>query len=71
MWSYRVVIPTKLKAEIFSELHSSHMGISKTKLLARGYFWWSNIDRNIETLIKNCDACMTFKSSKNNLLITN
>ena len=38
-------------------LHSEHMGISKTKNLARFYVWWPKIDEDIENLVKSCEPC--------------
>ena len=38
-------------------LHSGHMGISKTKNLARIYVWWPKIDEDIENLVKSCEPC--------------
>ncbi|XP_022172894.1 uncharacterized protein K02A2.6-like [Myzus persicae] len=37
------------------------MGISKTKSLARAYFWWPKLDENIEQMMKACDVCMTLR----------
>nr|XP_022908875.1 uncharacterized protein K02A2.6-like [Onthophagus taurus] len=30
------------------------------KALARQYFWWPNLDKDIEKYVKSCEACMTF-----------
>ena len=53
----RVTIPSTLRREVLSMLHNEHMGISKTKSLARYYVWWPKIDEDIETLIKECEPC--------------
>ena len=37
--------------------HSVHMGISKTKNLARYYVWYPKIDEDIENLVKSCEPC--------------
>lgn len=63
MWGYRVIIPQKLRKEILQQLHLSHLGIVKTKALARSYIWWPKVDDEIENLIKNCDACQKYSSS--------
>ena len=39
LWGYRTIIPEKLKLNILQELHSLHLGIVKTKALARSYIW--------------------------------
>ena len=58
MWGHRVVIPTKLRRQILNQVHRSHLGIVKTKSLIRSYFWWPNINKDIETLIKSCKSCL-------------
>lgn len=37
LWGYRTVIPQKLRPFVLNELHASHLGIVKTKALARSY----------------------------------
>ncbi|XP_055306782.1 uncharacterized protein K02A2.6-like, partial [Sitodiplosis mosellana] len=37
MWGFRTVVPVKLRQYILNELHASHMGVVKTKSLARSY----------------------------------
>ena len=53
----RVIVPVKLKDKVMQMLHSEHMGISKTKNLARYYVWWPKIDEDIENLVKSCEPC--------------
>jgi len=31
------------------------------KSLARSYFWWPNIDKDIEVIVKGCDICTMLK----------
>lgn len=45
------------------ELHRSHLGIVKTKALARSYVWWPKIDEDIERMINNCNFCQELQSS--------
>ena len=33
------------------------------KALSRSYVWWPQLDKEIETLAKSCDACLTVKQS--------
>lgn len=57
MWGHRVIIPTKLRQQILQEFHKSHLGMVKTKMLARSYVWWPNMDLEIENLIRKCIPC--------------
>ncbi|XP_031334049.1 uncharacterized protein K02A2.6-like [Photinus pyralis] len=58
MLGYRIVIPEILRKSILEELHSTHLGINKTKSIARSYFWWSTMNKEIENLILSYDACL-------------
>ncbi|XP_054276486.1 uncharacterized protein K02A2.6-like [Macrosteles quadrilineatus] len=59
----RIVIPTSLRSKILSELHETHLGITKMKQLARRYVYWSGIDGEIERLVKGCKSCALVKAS--------
>lgn len=58
LWGHRVVIPTALRKEALELLHTSHMGIVKTKQLARSYLWWPGLDNDIEKRVRSCIACL-------------
>lgn len=57
MWGHRTVIPVKFRNTLLSEIHCSHMGIVKSKALARSYFWWPGLDKCIENMIGVCTVC--------------
>lgn len=59
IWGYRVVIPTSLRQRLLADLHAAHSGIVKMKARARSYFWWPNIDADIENLSRKCMQCLT------------
>ncbi|XP_029155330.1 uncharacterized protein K02A2.6-like [Nylanderia fulva] len=63
MWGHKVIIPKVLRTKILQELHSGHFGVVKMKSLARGYCWWQGMDKDIETLAKNCANCNTHKNN--------
>ena len=61
LWGIRVVVPEKLRKQLLEELHRDHPGISRMKLVARGYMWWPGLDREIEKLAQSCETCLAVK----------
>ncbi len=61
LWGNRVIIPNSLKETILVELRREHMGVSKMKALVRSHVWWAGLDRDIEALVKACQACLSVK----------
>lgn len=57
MWGHRVVIPKLFRTQLLREIHSAHSGIVKSKEIVRSFFWWPNVDRDIEGFIKQCAIC--------------
>ena len=51
------MIPTVFRQPLLQELHTSHLGMSRMKSLARSYFWWPGLDAEIEELSRNCVEC--------------
>ena len=56
-----IIIPDSLKQQVLTQLHTNHMGIEKTKLLACESVFWHNINGNIEAYIKLCATCLEFQ----------
>ena len=63
LWGTRVVIPKKLQASILEELHKDCAGICRIKALARSYFWWPGLHREVEQLVKSCLPCQSVKNT--------
>ncbi|XP_062589262.1 uncharacterized protein K02A2.6-like [Saccostrea cucullata] len=63
MWGMRVVIPDKFRGRLLLELHDEHLGMSRTKALARGYLWWPYLDRDIEDMVERCSACASTRNT--------
>ncbi|XP_037965358.2 uncharacterized protein K02A2.6 isoform X1 [Plutella xylostella] len=58
LWGFRVVIPEALQNLIMNELHSSHFGINRMKQIARSYFWWPTVDKDISNITSSCLMCL-------------
>lgn len=63
MRGHRVIIPKILQNKVLAMLHQNHMGIVKTKKLARSYVWWPKMDHDIESVIKSCKSCSKYRDS--------
>lgn len=48
---------------MLKEIHPSHLGMNKCKSLARGYIYWPNIDKDIETMCTDCIICKSISSN--------
>ncbi|XP_029347897.1 uncharacterized protein K02A2.6-like, partial [Acyrthosiphon pisum] len=69
-WGYRVIIPTKFRKSILTELHSCHIGMSSMKSIARSYFWWPSIDKEIEDMARNCNECINARPNPPKSVLT-
>jgi len=57
MWGNRVVVPSCSQCRVIELLHSTHIGVSRMKSLARQYVWWPKIDADIDAKVKACRTC--------------
>ena len=60
----RIIIPETMKEEILKNLHYAHQGIEKCKLRAKFSVYWTNINDDIEKLIKSCQTCQKYQRSQ-------
>ena len=75
-WSYRdelvvidgmilkgrcIIIPNSFRQRVLDQLHTNHMGIEKTKLLAHECVYWHSINADIAKYIKQCATCLEFQ----------
>ena len=58
-----VIVPIKLQSRVLEELHRSHVGIARMKVLAQSYVWWPKLDCDTECLIKSCPKCQAIKNA--------
>ena len=52
--SSQIVIPITLRSQILDQLHYSHLGIEKTRNMAKSTVYWPNINCDDETMIQSC-----------------
>lgn len=63
LYKYRLVIPQTLRKRVLFEIHEGHLGIVKMKSIARNYVYWPFIDKDIEVMGKNCEACCNVRDA--------
>ena len=59
-----IIIPDSLKQQVLTQLHTNHMDIEKTKLLACESVFWHNINTNIEAYIKVFATGLEFQQTQ-------
>ena len=62
LWGIRVIIPTQLRERVLHELHTGHPGIVRMKSLVRLHVWWPNLDKDIATIVLQCNDCQTSRN---------
>ena len=62
LWGERVIIPLKFRERILEELHQEHTGIVRMKAMARSYFWFPGMDKQIESVGNSCQICASIRS---------
>ena len=63
MWGIRVIVPKKLQNQVLQEIHSSHPGVARMKVIARSYIWWPGLDAQLKKLANACAACQETKNT--------
>ncbi|GFX84659.1 uncharacterized protein K02A2.6 [Trichonephila clavipes] len=57
----RLVVPVKYRKEILKLLHVSYKGIVSSKIKAREYFYWPNLNRDVEEYVSKCKICLNIR----------
>ena len=47
-----------LRCKVLAVAHEGHLGMVRRKQRCRGAIWWPRIDRDIEGLVRECEACI-------------
>lgn len=62
LWGSRVIIPRILQEAALRHLHAAHMGVVRTKRLARVLMWWPKLSTDIEQMVAVCKACQATRA---------
>ena len=60
----RIVIPTSMRQEIKSQIHTGHLGIERCINRAKLCVYWPGIRKEIEDLVSNCSLCITYHNAQ-------
>ncbi len=56
----RVLVPQSMRAEIARLCHWAHGGIQKCLQFARSRYFWPDMTREVEAMVRACKVCMEF-----------
>ena len=59
-----IVIPTTKQESILTQIHDSHLGLTKCKLRAKQAVCWPGLNEQLKQLILNCPLCLKYSRSK-------
>lgn len=60
LWEKNIVLPLQWRKQ--ESLYEGNSGMIKMKYLSRKYFWWPNLDMDIEFKVRNCYKCQMISS---------
>lgn len=70
MLGCKVVIPAALRKSILELLHEDHVGIVRTKMMARSVCWWPGLQSDIEVLVNSCHVCQVSQNNYEKCLVS-
>lgn len=59
----KVIIPSEQKLLIMQKVHHGHFGIERTISLARDYFYWYGMAKDISEYVERCKVCQKLQKS--------
>jgi len=59
----RLVIPTVLRKEVMSTIHSTHVGLEGCLRRARDSVYWPQMTVQLKDFVSKCDICLAFRDS--------
>jgi len=65
----KLVVPETLVRKVIQRHHDTvfagHQGIKRTGNLLKLHYYWPNMNRDVETYVKQCESCSKLKVGKN------
>ena len=60
----KLIVPSSLREEMLSQIHSSHLGIEKCKRRARDLLFWPRMNQQIADMVSKCNTCNLYRNSQ-------
>lgn len=62
--TFQLVLPNKFRLQMIKALHDDlgHFGVKRMTSLIRDRFYWPRMAQMVETYVKNCGNCVSWKS---------
>ena len=60
----RVVVPSDLREEMLTRIHSGHQGQERCKLRARQSLYWPGMNNDIVQFVEKCEPCLMYTRSR-------
>ena len=59
-----MIVPTSLRKEMLSQIHSNHLGIETCKRRARDVLFWPGMSDQITDIVSKCNTCIMYRNSQ-------
>lgn len=61
--SHKVIVPKVLRPDMLTLIHKSHLGIVKSKSMARDVLYWPGMSTDVEETVAKCATCIQNSNS--------
>ena len=59
----KIVIPKSLRAEMLNQIHTGHLGVTKTLVHAKDSIFWPGMTKAITDYVLSCEICLRHRDS--------
>ena len=59
----KIVIPKSLRAEMLKQVHTGHLGVTKTLERAKDNIFWPGMTKETQDYVLHCEVCLTHRDS--------